>query len=60
MKRYKVVTVASTLFGQYPMKKTPSYIKKEHGRANIEQPKSIYQYKQGIGRVDRLNQNIST
>ena len=56
----KVVTVASTLYGQSPMKKAQRYIKKKHGRVDIEQSKSIYQYNQGMGGIDRLDQNIST
>lgn len=54
----KVVTVASTLHGQQPMKKAQRYIKARNGRVDIDQPNSIAKYNQGMGGVDRLDQNI--
>ena len=55
----KTVTVAFTLYGQSLTKKTQRYIKEKHGRLDIEKPQSIYQYNQEMGRVDRIDQNIS-
>ena len=54
----KVVTVASTLCGQSPIEKVQRHTKEKHGRVDIEQSQSIYQYNQGMGGVDRLDQNI--
>ena len=55
----KVAAVASSLYGQSPMKKAQRYIKEKHSRVDIEQPQSIYQYNKRIGGVDRFDQNIS-
>ena len=55
----KVVAVASTLYGQSPMKKAQKYIKEKHGRVDIEQPQRIHQYNQRMGGVGCFDQNIS-
>ena len=51
----KVAVVASTLNGQSPMKKAQRNIKEKHGRVDIEQPQSIYQYNQRMGGADRFD-----
>ena len=56
----KVVTVASTFFGEMPLKKTYRCVKAQNGRAEIEQPQSIFLYNKGMGVVDRRDQNISS
>ena len=47
----KVVTVASTIYGQSPIKKAKRYVKEKQGRIDFEQPQSIYQYNQKMGRI---------
>ena len=54
----KVITMASTLFGQHQIKKSQKYIKAKHLRAEIEQPLGVFKYKLEMGGVDYLNQNI--
>ena len=56
----KVVTVASTFVGKMPLRKAHRYVKAQNGRAEIDQPQSIFLYNKGMGGVDRLNQNISS
>ena len=43
----------NTLYGQSSINKAQRYIKEKHGRVDIEQPQSIYQYNQKMGRVDQ-------
>ena len=50
----KVVTVASTFVGKITLRKA------QNGRAEIDQPQSIFVYNKGMGEVDRLDQNISS
>ena len=54
----KVVTVASTLYGKEPMKRTCRYIKDKGGRVEIDQPNSTSVYNKTVGGVDRMDQNI--
>ena len=54
----KVVTVASTFVGKMPLRKAHHYVKAQNGRAEIDQPQSIFLYNKGIRGVDRLDQNI--
>ena len=56
----KVVTVASTFVGKMPLRKAHRYVKAQNGRAEIDQPQSIFLYNKGMGGVDSLNQNISS
>ena len=56
----KVVTVASTFVGKMPLRKAHRYVKAQNGRAEIDQPQSIFLYNKGMGGVDRLDQNISS
>ena len=56
----KVVSVASTFVGKMSLRKTHCYVKVQNGRAEIDQPQSIFLYNKGIGGVDHLNQNISS
>ena len=55
----KVVTVASTFVGKMPLRKAHRYVKAQNGRAEIDQPQSIFLYNKGMGGVDCLDQNIS-
>ena len=57
-KDYKVVTVASTLYGKEPMKRARRYIKDKGGRVEIDQPSSISVYNKTMGGVDRMDQKI--
>ena len=41
------------------MLKAQSYIKEKGGKVDIEQPKNMYQYNQGMRGVDCLDQNIN-
>ena len=41
-----------------PLRKAHRYVKAQTGRAEIDQPQSIFLYDKGMGRVDRLDQNI--
>ena len=54
----KVVTIASTSHGEKPLKKVQRYCRSAHKRIDINQPHSIYKYNQGMGGVDRLDQNV--
>ena len=56
----KVVTVASTFVGKMPLRKTHRYVKAQYGRAETDQPQSIFLYNKGMGGVGRHNQNISS
>ena len=56
----KVVTVASTFVGKMPLRKAHRYVKAQNGRAEIDQPQSIFLYNKGIGGADRLDKNISS
>ena len=56
----KVVTVASTFVGKMPLRKAHRYDKAQNGRAEIDQPQSIFLYNKSMGGVDRLDQNISS
>ena len=56
----KVATVASTFVGKVPLRKAHRYAKAENGRAEIDQPQSIFLCNIGMGGVDHLNQNISS
>ena len=56
----KVVTVISSKYGLNPTAKTKRYIKEKKGRVDIEQPQCIKKYNEGMGGVDRLDQNIAT
>ena len=40
----KVVTAASTFVGKMPLRKAHSYVKAQNGRAEIDQPQSIFLY----------------
>ena len=55
-----MVTAASTFVGKMPFRKAHRYVKAQNGRAEIDQPQSIFLYNKGIGGVDHLNQNISS
>ena len=55
-----MVTVASTFVGKMLLRKAHVYVKAQKGRAEIDQPQSIFLYNKGMGGVDRLNQNISS
>ena len=59
-KENKVVTVASTFVGKMPLRKAHRYIKAQNGRAEIDQPQSIFVYNKGMGEADHLDQNISS
>ena len=56
----KVVTVASTFVGKMPLREAHRYVKAQNGRAETDQPQSIFLCSKGMGEVDRLNQNISS
>ena len=51
----KVVTVVSTFVGEMPLRKAHRYVKAQNGRAEIDQPQSIFLCNKGMGGVDRLN-----
>ena len=53
-KNNKIVTAASILYGQSPLKKAQNYVEKKHDRVGIEQSQNIYQYNQCTGGVDHL------
>ena len=55
-----MVTVASTFVGKMPLRKAHRYVKAQNGRAETDQPQSIFLYNKGMGGVDRLDQNISS
>ena len=54
----KVVTIASTMFGKEPMKKTKRFIKDRGGSAELNKPNSIPVYGGSMTEVDRMDQNI--
>ena len=56
----KVVTVASTFVGKMPLRKAHRYVKAQNGRAETDQPQSIFLYNKGMRGVDRHDQNISS
>ena len=56
----KVVTVLSSTYGLNRTAQTKRYIKEKKGRVDIEQPQCIKKYNEGMGGVDRLDQNIAT
>ena len=56
----KVVTVVSTFVGEMPLRKAHRYVKAQNGRAETDQPQSIFLYNKGMGGVGRHNQNISS
>ena len=56
----KVVTVVSTFVGKIPLRKAHRYVKAQNGKAEIDQPQSIFLYNKGMGGVDCLDQNISS
>ena len=56
----KVVIVISSKYGLNPTAKTKRYIKEKKSRVDTEQPQCIKNYYEGMGGVDRLNQNIAT
>ena len=56
----KVVTVVSTFVGKMPLRKAHHYVKAQNGRAEIDQPQSIFLYNKGKGGVDGIDQNISS
>ena len=47
----KVVTVASTFVGKMSLRKAHRYVKAQNGRAEIDQPQSIFLYNKGMGGV---------
>ena len=55
-----MVTVASTFVGKMPLREAHRYVKAQNGRAETDQPQSIFLCSKGMGEVDRLNQNISS
>ena len=55
---FKLVTVASTWYGQQPIRKTKRYIKDKGGRVDIHQPNSTAEYNKAMGGLDRMDQNI--
>ena len=59
-KENKVVTVASRFVGKMYLRKAHRYVKAQNGWAEIHQSQSISIYNKGMGRVDRLDQNISS
>ena len=56
----KVVTAASIFVGKMSFRKAHRYVKAQNGRAEIDQPQSIFLYNKGIGGADRLDKNISS
>ena len=56
----KAVTVISSKYGLNPTAKAKQYIKEKEGCVDIEQPQFIKKYNEGMGGVDRLDQNIAT
>ena len=58
----KVVTVILSKYGLNltAKKKQKRYIKEKKGRIDIKQPHCIKKYSEGMGGVDRLDQNIVT
>ena len=56
----KMVTVISSKYGLNCSAKTKWYIKEKKGQIDIGQPGCIKKYNEGMGGVDRVNQNIAT
>ena len=56
----KVVTVVSTFVRKMPLRKAYRYVKAQNGRAEIEQPQSIFLYNKGKVGVDCIDQNFSS
>ena len=56
----KVVAVISSKYGLNHTAKTKRYIKEKKSKVDIEQPQCIKKYNEGMGGVDRLDQNIAT
>ena len=56
-KQWKVVTFASTLYGQHIG--CQRYIKDKGWRVDIDQQNSIANYNKTMGGADRMSQNIS-
>ena len=44
----KVVTVVSTFVRKMPLRKAHRYVKAQNGRAEIDQPQSIFLYNKGM------------
>ena len=59
-KNNKVVTVISSKYGLNDTAKTKRYIKVKKGRVDNEQLQCIKLCNEGMGGVDRLDQNITT
>ena len=55
-----MVTVGSTFVGEMPLRKAHRYVKAQNDRTETDYPQSVFLYNQGMGRVDRLDQNISS
>ena len=53
----KVVTVASTLYGNEPIKRARRYIKDQGGRVEVDQANAISFYNKTMGGVDKMDQN---
>ena len=50
----KMVTAASTFVGKMPLRKVHCYAKAQNGRAEVDQPQSIFLYNKGMGGVGLL------
>ena len=55
-----MVTVAATFVGKILLRKANRYVKAQHGKAEIDQAKSIFLYSKGIVVVNCLDRNISS
>ena len=55
----KVVTVASTYAGVEPLQKANRFSSAQKKRISVDQPKVVQLYNNGMGGVDRLDQNLS-
>ena len=55
----KIVTVASTMFGEESIRKANRYIKERGGGVEINQPNAIAVYNKTMGGVNQIGQNIS-
>ena len=49
-----MVTAASTFVGKMPLRKVHRYAKAQNGRAEVDQPQSIFLYNKGMGGVGLL------
>ena len=56
----KVVTVGPTFVEKIPLRKAHCYVKSQIGRAEVDQPQSIFLYNECMGGVHCLDQNISS